>query len=774
MNAELLNADVGGVAGSVESTGERAAQSRAESRTWLSVLGMALGQSLLIAASLYLFIGGWRRDLSVPLGFSSDTLWFLMQSKSTLDNGWWWSNPRLGAPFAFDALAYPSNSNVDQSIVWLVGRFLSQPAAVVTLAWAMTVVLSGLIATWCLRRLGVSAASALVAGTLFAVSPYALYRHIDHFSLVIYLVPFACAAAVWLAAGRPLRDLPGRWSSIAVLAGCALLGFNYVYYAFFGAFCVAAGAMVGYIVRRDRRILASGALCVAIISGATLVNLVPSFVSWSQNGRPLMMRDKVPAEAEMFGLKIRQLVSPVFPNRFPPFQSWVQQEHAARFPNETENWTSRLGLAGTIGFLGLLALLFIPETAISRAAKTMTLLRSASRLTIAAVLLGTVGGFGSLFSLFVSADIRAYNRLCPFIEFFALLAVALAIDAVCKTRYARLGAAGVLLAIGLADQGQAAQGLQAKYAGIATEVNGLEHFVRTLERAEPGGSMVMQLPFRTYLNESDAGRMKRYDHLKPYLVSHSLRFSYPALSDAQVRWQQAHARLDPRTLTSRLAGEGFALILVDRYGYEDNGAAIASALLRVAGDGRVIAQTERYLAIDIRGLATAEPTGHGKRGAAAGESAAIGAAVSGAATAGGVAPLELVPATLSLTACKGQPPMTVIDQIGTARSPFGAGSVHVSGANELRVSGWAVDHPGKSAAAGVDVVIDRTPFPSTYGSNRDDVADYFQRPAYRESGFAAGIPAGAIAKGEHALTLRVVASDGRCYYQSRPVPVVVE
>jgi phosphoglycerol transferase len=711
---------------------------------------MALGQSCLIAAALYLFVGGWQRDLGVPLGFSSDTLWFLMQSKSTLDNGWWWSNPRLGAPFAFDALAYPSNSNVDQAIVWMVGRFVSQPAAVVTLAWATTVIASGLTAAWCLRRLGVSAASAFMAGTLFALSPYALYRHIDHFSLVTYLVPFACAAAVWLASGRPLRDLPGR-TSIVVLAGCALLGFNYVYYAFFGAFCVTAGAVIGYVARRDRRILASGVLCVAVISGCTLVNLIPSFVSWGQNGRPLMMRDKVPAEAEMFGLKIRQLVSPVFPNRIPPLQHWVRQEEAARFPIETENWTARLGLAGTAGFLGLLALLFVPDAAdrAHRAAlsRTAGLLKSASRLTIAAVLLATVGGFGSLFSLFVSADIRAYNRICPFIEFFALLAVALAIDALCQTRRARLAAASVVLAIGLADQGQAAQGLQVKYASIASEVSGLERFMRTVERAVPHNAMVLQLPFRTYLNESDAGRMKRYDHLKPYLLSRSLRFSYPALSDAQVRWQQSHARLNPANLAARSASEGFAVVLVDRYGYDDNGAAITSALLRTVGDTHVIAQTDRYLALDIRGLA--------------------GNASSPAAS-------ELVSATLSLTACKGQPPMTVIDQIGSARAPFGAGSVHVSGANELRVSGWAVDHPSRLAAAGVDVVIDRTPFPSTYGSNRDDVADYFQRPAYRESGFAAGIPAGAIARGEHALMLRVVASDGQCYYQTRPIPVTVD
>src|SRR5215831_6094683 len=90
-------------------------------------VAIALGQALLIAASLYLLLGASHRDLRVPLKFSSDSLWFLMQSKSTVDNGWWWSNSRLGAPFALDELAYPSNSNVDQAIVWAVSRFVQHP-----------------------------------------------------------------------------------------------------------------------------------------------------------------------------------------------------------------------------------------------------------------------------------------------------------------------------------------------------------------------------------------------------------------------------------------------------------------------------------------------------------------------------------------------------------------------------------------------------------------------------------------------------------------------
>jgi phosphoglycerol transferase len=706
---------------------------------------IALAQVILITISLYLLLGGWHRDIRVPLAFSSDTLWYLMQSKSTVDNGWWWVNPHLGAPFVFDQSGYPSNSNVDQAIVWAVSRFIRHPIATVNLAWAITVVLSGVAATWCMRKLGVSAINAVVAGTLFALNPYALYRNIDHFSLVIYLVPFACTAALWLASGRPVQAWPWKGPAV-VLAGCALLGFNYVYYAFFGSFSIGVGAFVGYMAHRDRRILASGGICIAVIAGCTLVNLTPSFYSWSRLGWPMVLRDKTPAESEMFGLKIRQLISPVFPPRFPPFRKWVEQETAARFPNENENWTARLGVVGTLGFLGILALLFMPDAALPRAP---TLLRSASLLTLAALLLATVGGFGSLFSLLVSTDIRAYNRIFPFIAFFSLLAVALALDSLFKTRRGRTVASVAVLTIGVADQGQVAQVFSSRYGGIVAEISTLGAFVHRLERALPNGAMVFQLPFRTYLSESDFARMKPYDHFKPYLVSHTLRFSYPALSNEQVRWQEAAARLDPRGLTSRLAAQGFSAILVDRYGYEDDGAAVTAALLRIVGGDRVIAQTDRYIALDIRarGAGSEAPT---------------------------IAPsTELVPMTLSMGPCKGQPLMT-IDQIGATHAPFGAGSIPIPGSGAFKVSGWAVDHANRSTAGGVDVVVDRMLFPSTYGMNRDDVADYFQRPGYREAGFTANIRADTLAKGEHTLSLRVVSSDGKCYYQSRTIPLTID
>jgi len=707
---------------------------------------LPLVQAVAILFALWVLLEGWHRDIGIPLAFSSDSLWYLMQSKSTVDNGWWWWNPRLGAPFGLDELAYPSNSTVDQALVWVVSRFVPDAFAAVNVTWGLVVVLSGLSATWCLRALGVSRVSAFALGTLFALSPYALYRNIDHFALVIYLVPFACAAALWLATGEPHQRW-GRTGRVAVLTGCALLGINYVYYAFFASFCLVVGALVGYAWRGDRRLLASGALAVAVIAFSTLLNLAPSFYSWHAHGRPLIQREKTPAEAEMHGLKIRQLISPVYPHALPPFNQWVEREAAARFPNDYENWSSRLGIVGALGFLALVLLLFLPEAPL----RELPLVRAASRLTLAAVLLATVGGFGVVFNLAVSSDIRAYNRISPFIAFFSLLAVAAAIDRTFKTLRGRRVAAIAVLLLGAADQGQAARRVNERQGAIAAEVTELRRVAATLERALPDGAMVFQLPIRTYMSESDFGRMKQYDHFKPYLVSKTLRFSYPSFSNEQVRWQRALTGVDVRTLATRLASQGFSAILVDRYGYEDQAAAIIAGLRRVAGDDRAILSTDRFFAVDLGALA-----GGGSTGPSAGA----------------------VALTLSMTPCP--PPASLapmvkvedqVDQIGLSRAPFGATPPSIRSAEDSKVSGWAVDAPSRAPASGVDVVIDRMVFPTIYGANRNDVAQFFSRPNYRETGFTATIPANTLSRGEHWLSMRVVTADGRCYFQSPAVRV---
>lgn len=714
-------------------------------RTTLRGWHVALGQTLLIAAVLCWYLPAWPRVLGVPVMFFSDSLHALMQSKSTIDNGWWWFNPRLGAPFGLDLLAFPANSNVDQAIVWVVSRFVPGPLMAVNLAWAAMVVLSGLSATWCMRRMGVSVVGAFVAGTLFAVSPYAMLRNIGHFWLVIYLVPFACATASVLASGSSVSRQESNRSLTWLIAACALLGFNYVYYAFFACFLVLVASVTGFVRERRWPVLATGGLCIAIVAACTLVNTAPSLYSWSRHGRPMVINDKLPAESEAYGLKIRQLISPVTQHWFGPLRVWGEKEIEARFPLETENTRSRLGVVGTVGFFVLLAALFAPEAFARRGSTTMVL--SISRLNLAAVLLGTVGGFGSVFSLLVSPEIRAYNRVTPFIAFFSLAAVALTLDTLCIARARRLIAAAIILVIGLADQRMAAVQMNADYNQNALEIPQLEAFVRQLEDTLPTGAMILQLPFRPFPADVGIERMQPFDHLKLYLVSRTARWSYPALSNEQVRWQQAAAVLDARTLPLRMAAEGFAAIVIDRFGYQDNGELIEAHIRAQLPAPHILASTDRYTAIDIR---------------------------SAAAKTTNIPPLSRKGAmTIGMTSCDGHPRVSV-DLIGENAAPVGSQPVRIRGGEDLKITGWAVDDIKATTGAGLDIVIDRVPFPSVYGMDRPDVANHFQQPAYRPSGFEAAIPAASVGPGTHQVAVRLVGADQGCYYESPNLIIVIK
>ena len=100
-------------------------------------------------------------------------------------------------------------------------------------------------------------------------------------------------------------------------------------------------------------------------------------------------------------------------------------------------------------------------------------------------------------------------------------------------------------------------------------------------------------------------------------------------------------------------------------------------LRRSVGDDRVILNTDRFVAVDIRALAggtTADPPS-----------------------------LEPVALTLSMTPCPPPPSLAPmvrvedqVDQIGESRGPWGAGVPPMRRSQESKVSGWAVDAPNRS------------------------------------------------------------------------------
>jgi hypothetical protein len=118
-------------------------------------------------------------------------------------------------------------------------------------------------------------------------------------------------------------------------------------------------------------------------------------------------------------------------------------------------------------------------------------------------------------------------------------------------------------------------------------------------------------------------------------------------------------------------------------------------------------------------------------------------------------------------------PSCVLDNIGPVANPAGQKSIEVSGATTFAITGWAIDEANKTTAGGVDEVIDGTPYGAHYGSPRTDVAAHFNHPDYRNSGFELMVAPGQLAKGPHSVSIRVISSDKKSYYQGPVVQFTV-
>jgi phosphoglycerol transferase len=254
---------------------------------------------------------------------------------------------------------------------------------------------------------------------------------------------------------------------------------------------------------------------------------------------------------------------------------------------------------GAVGFLILLGMLVRRGRAAGDDREA--LFSALARLNLAALLLATTGGFGALFALFVSPQIRTYARMHVYIAFFALFCVALLLDRLWRTRHR----AGVALTVAVAFVGLFDQNTPAMvpYGGGPRAYRADAAFVHSLEARLPAGAQIFQLPYLLFPESGGlrGTKLVDYDPLRPYLHSRALRWSYPTMVGRSTdAWTNAVADQPVPDLVRTLSDVGFDGILVDRDGYADDGVAIVAALAAELGGDSGVQASDRQVFFGLR------------------------------------------------------------------------------------------------------------------------------------------------------------------------------
>ncbi len=499
--------------------------------------------------------------------------------KGMTEGTWNYHIAALGAPFGMDAVDFPVGTTLDFSVIKLMSFFIHNPFLLINLFWVLTIVTAGVVAALFLRALQITPLNSIIFGTLYGIIPFVFYRNISHLPLVHYMLPAAAYLGLTLARGQignaGAKDAapPAGRTRRKTLFFCwglsAAIGFTTVYWGFFACIVVFVGAVIGFFRVRSRKWhLLAAASFIAVIAITSVADVSASIVYWKKNGWNTALSYKFAAEADIYGLKIRQLLDPIGNHPLGLFRDVNRKLRAAHFPNDdNESVTAALGLIGSLGFLLLLSVAVAHPR---RGLLADSRLRILAGLTLGILLIATVGGFGSLFNAFVMTGFRAYNRISPLISLFSLAAAAIVLDAWMRRWSAPVGysLSAAALLVGIFDQADPA--FLSQHAGAKARFLADRKFIGKLETMLPAGAMIFQLPHTHFPADGTHLRMGPYENTRAYLNSHTLHWSWGAMDGRHENWAETIAEQPLPRMLEKLVASGFDGVLVDRFGYANS------------------------------------------------------------------------------------------------------------------------------------------------------------------------------------------------------------
>jgi phosphoglycerol transferase len=242
--------------------------------------------------------------------------------------------------------------------------------------------------------------------------------------------------------------------------------------------------------------------------------------------------------------------------------------------------------------------------------KDLGLFWGAGALTIAGTLLATIGGFGAILSLIIGPDIRAYNRVSPFLAFFSFFVLTHPLSWTVEKIKRKLThnninnaiangivSAGLfsLFVLALVDQSYAVKPLLNRYSIDRLQTFEERHLVDNLERHHPQLTIFYQLPESPFPLDAGTQKMGVYDHGRPYIWSQHLKWSWPNFSRKGQTWLEKIGNPSEPKFFQNLADSGFNAVWLDRNGYDESSLElIQNQLHNILGRPLIVSEYGRY------------------------------------------------------------------------------------------------------------------------------------------------------------------------------------
>lgn len=509
-------------------------------------------------------------DMSVPFRYQDGDNILTALSVKRLINGEYFTTIRMGTPYQSDFVFFPTYADmVSILFIKLLGIFTQNWGWIVNVYYILTYVITAGISYYVMRQFSVQPVIAVGGSLCFTALPYHFLRNTMHLFLSFYAaIPVYILIAYWLCTDEEFWIIGKRFfrnkRNRLVLCLLPFIALSGIYYSFFGCFLllVAGWIRMGTSKKRWVPVLQTGSIILIICSWILLAS-VPYRICAGQINEEPQLPVRGYTSAEYLGLKITQLFLPNSSHDIGFLFQIMDRYNDAPLPNESSEY---LGIYGILGFLALLLILLGIRF---REQRKMEIL---ARLNVSAVLLATIGGFGSIFSVLISPQIRAYNRISVFIAFISMLGISILLTEWCeKWKHRGLPLLLIsLLIMGISIYEQSISVTDYYDDTYIAEFYSDQAFIRQIEAEAGDGAKIFQYPYLPFPESPNINQMGDYALARGYLYSDTLLWSYGAYRGTSGDlWERELAACPLEEQVERIRQEGFTGIYIDQYAYTE-------------------------------------------------------------------------------------------------------------------------------------------------------------------------------------------------------------
>ncbi len=514
----------------------------------------------------------WRMDINVPIVYlGGDDFSTLANAKSMTEQLWNLTADRMGAPYITSYYDFTSSVMHNFDLFTLkIFSVLTQDAGVATNLEFLTIpYFCAFISYFVMRDLKISRWVSVCGSLVFGFSPFIFVRSLAHLVLsTCYFVPLSVLLCIWiferddiLVLNKSFFKNKRNWM---VILFCALIANNgIVYYPFFTCFILVITGLSKSIKRKDIRYLGKAFIPIGFIAGFIVIALIPVLIHILKNG---VNGDAVVRagfiESEIYGLKMIQLLLPMNDHGIPIAKKIIDM-YWDNSPLINENVSSYIGLMGDCGFVILMFNMFSDAKE-----KKGTRLRLLSEMNIWMILLGSIGGIGTIWAFFVTDKLRGFNRVSIFIGYVCILGFCLWLDEIYKKRNKRwIVAAGSVFAV-LVSMEQLPTSKLPSYDDNYYNYTSDHAFVGQIESMVEPNSMIYQIPYLEYPEGGSIHDMYDYHLMTGYIHSKTLRWSFGNMKGTEGdEWNKKVGAMPIPQMVEYLKENGFAGIYIDRRAY---------------------------------------------------------------------------------------------------------------------------------------------------------------------------------------------------------------